>query len=152
MYCVRTAYGPCDAVVFILRQCGVACVTTTSMRRSQANSSHSFKITDVDEPELKIFAMGLLRSLLQNESQMACNKTEAWQKHCSWPYCEKGAEQQPRRCLVRPWLDAERRFQYAHYFHLVEENCDWKTATPSEISPPPPPPMFDELLQSTSPR
>ena len=34
---------------------------------------------------------------------------------------------------MRSWLDAE-RFQYNHYYRLMEENCDWKTATPSEIS------------------
>ena len=32
------------------------------------------------------------------------------------------------------WLDAERRFQDGHYYRLMEENCDWKTAIPSEIS------------------
>ena len=35
---------------------------------------------------------------------------------------------------MRLWLDAEKRFQYGHYYRLMKENCDWKTATPSEIS------------------
>ena len=54
---------------------------------------------------------------------------------------------QPRRRLMRPWLDAERRFQYGHYYRLMEENCDWKTGTPWME-----PAMFDELLHKIRPR
>ena len=56
-------------------------VSTTSVRRRTSNhhvnatiaseitSSHSFKVMDVEELELKIAVVGLLWSLLQNERQ-----------------------------------------------------------------------------------
>ena len=98
MYCVRMAYGRrtlrCRGVSK-LRQCGVAWVTITSMRRPQAKSHRPIlsKVMDVEKPGLKIAVVGLLWSLLQNEKhKKACSKTEAWQQHCSGPYCEKGVE------------------------------------------------------------
>ena len=55
--CTTYERRTCDAVAFLLRTFGVAGVTTTSMRRSQAKSfprSHFFKVMDVVELELNM--------------------------------------------------------------------------------------------------
>ena len=136
MYCVRTAN----------RRRTLRCrgVSSTSVRRCMS-SSHvnatiaseitSFKIMDVEEPELKIAVVGLLWSLLQNERQRRhIARLRPGRNIVHVPIVRRGGGRLPRRWLVRPWLDAERRFKYGYYYRLMEENCDWKTATPSEIS------------------
>ena len=88
---------------------------------------------DVEEPELKIAVLGLLWSLLLNERKRRHEtRMGPGRNIVQGPIVRR--ERQPRRWLVRHWLDAENRFQYGHYYRLMENYCDWKTATPSDIS------------------
>ena len=78
---------------------------------------------------------GFVGSLLQNERQRRhVARLRPGRNIVQGPIVRSGEGRQPRRWLVRSWLDAERRFQYGHYYRLKEENCDWKSATPSEFS------------------
>ena len=115
MYCVRTANGRCT-----LRSRGVS---TAIARRCISNCHVNAIIASKITPELKIAAVALLWSLLQNERQRGYVARLRRGRNIVHGHI-LGSSAKPRRSLVRFWLDAERIFQLSHYYRLVEEYCD----------------------------
>ena len=73
------------------------------MRRLQANLMIT-KVMDVEEPEVKIAVVGLLWALLRNGRQRRQVERLRQGKNIAHDPIVRRRGQQPRRCLVRPWL------------------------------------------------
>ena len=93
-----------------------------SMRRLQGNATYSFKIMDVEEPELEIAVMGFCGVAPECKTKKACNKTEAWQKHCSRSYrsrCVKASHHAPHILHANAIDTLQKRHTYTLYVACI---------------------------------
>ena len=106
---------------------------------------------DVDEPEVKRAAVGLLWALLRNGKQRRqVERLRQGRSIAHGPIVSRRGRQ-PRRCLVRPLLHSERRLQFDYFYRILEElrledGDSFRNFRRME------PAMFDELLHRIRPR